>query len=56
MNESSMLNESLAPNDSVLGHVTMDKVAELSMSEDKIARLKGAFLHACRGNIVSSQC
>lgn len=54
MAETSMINESFAAqHESFLGHVTLDRVNELSMSEDKTARLKAAFLHSCRGNVVS---
>lgn len=52
MAETSMINESFAAqHESFLGHVTLDRVNELSMSEDKTARLKAAFLHSCRGNV-----
>lgn len=32
---------------------TPGKLEELSMSEDKTCKLKAAFLHACRGNMVT---
>ena len=33
--------------------MSLSKVEELSMSEDRTARLKAAFLHFCKGNMVS---
>ena len=53
MAEASIMSDSFMKRDATLGHVTLDKVEELTMSEDKTSRLKAAFLHACRGNLVS---
>ncbi|CAH1791718.1 unnamed protein product [Owenia fusiformis] len=54
LNDSSFLYDPVSRPDSALAF-TPAQVDELSQSEDKSARLKAAFLHACRGSLAQAQ-